>query len=131
MNFLFGLGIALISALFAYVLISVIAKAIPKALWDEMPDALPGILKGLKKPFIVLIFIVVFANNFGTYGPRLTLDAATHIPQPERTEIEVGKEWSEAEALNRFGNADEKLADEPVRAPITDAKDDEPGEPND
>lgn len=120
MNFLFGLGFATITAGIAYVAI----WFLPTWVWAKLPPALRKRRKVLARSVATIVFIGIAASNFGTYGPRVTLDTQTYVPAPSRLEVESGDAWSDTE--DRRGNADELLEAAPVRSDdLTDPKKDD------
>ena len=118
MNLIFGLVIATAAALFVFAVLMLL----PDKFWLLFPKEVDEWRTPVIRILAGLVFLVILATNFATYGPRNELSNATAMPQPQRQAVEVGEEWSDTE--DRRGNADELLDEAPVRAPIKDAKDD-------
>lgn len=129
MNFLFGLAVAIVPAIVTYLLY----RAVPKHVWNFIPKKQRKWRERVARFVCIGIFLIIFMTNFAAYGPRLSVDKGVIPNAPERVEAKQGSQWDDAER-DRTGEADEKLEEIPLRAPITDAKDDieleeEDGEP--
>ena len=120
MNLLFGLAISCATALFVYM----VYRFIPNQAWEAIPEPYLKWKETVARIVAILIGMVIFATNFGAYGPRLGLDGGVYVPAVETVEVETGKMWDDAEE-DRTGEADERLAEPPIRADITDAKEEE------
>lgn len=104
-NLVFGIATSFVGAVVFFFLV----RMIPYELWP----------KKYYRPMItnlstILVTIWVFYTAFGTFGPRIELDApGAHVPTVERTDVESGEEWSDTR--DRFGEADERLRTMPTQ----------------
>lgn len=118
MNFLFGAGFGLITAVAVYATLWFVVQRLLEI--DAIPEEVRKYEKLAMGTIAVVIGAIVFTTSFGTYGPRIGVTSDYSGVTPERQAIEAGKGWDDAER-DRFGEADEVLAKPPVRADISEA----------
>ena len=110
MNFVFGLAIASGTTLFLWILF----RLIPNEVIGLAPEKYTKFRPIVERFLLLLVFLIIFATNFATYGPRNSLPPGSHSPTIERVPVDSGEGWSTTR--DRFGEADERLNREPVRA---------------
>jgi hypothetical protein len=112
MNFLFSLAVGLGACLAIYLVWRYMVKQHEKINEVEVPPKVHMAVNAL----FGLIALFVIVSSLSTYGPRVELEqTATRTYQPQRAEVK--SETVFIEEVDRFGNADKRIEQEPVEEP--------------